>query len=320
MDTPTADRHLIDEVEVSDHAGLSGARISRARLRDGTAVVVKRSSTDEDLFQRLLGHPVSLEHALWQDGTLRRLPTGVRSAIVGTWLEDGRATIVMVDLGDNVLGGEHIFRPDEALAMLERVDRLHCSGLRPSNHTPLDLLVSLFDRRGLRAHGATDLAVDVERGWTVFRDTAPSALAQAVIEMVDRPGNLLDALKARPATFCHGDIAAVNMAWDNDDLVLVDWGQAFMGPPALEIARFLPSGLVRSQLDPDWFLAEYRAITGNRFDDEALSLSLLATLVWYGWRKALDAIETADPEQRAREAAALSWWWDEASRGLRLLQ
>lgn len=320
MDTPTADRHLIDEVEVSDHAGLSGAKISRAWLRDGTAVVVKRSSSGEDLFQRLLGHPVSLEHALWQDGTLRRLPTGVRSPIVGTWLEGGRATIVMLDLGDSILGGEHIFRRDEALAMLERVDRLHRSGLRPSTYTPLDLLVSLFDRRGLREHGATDLAVDVERGWIAFGDTAPSALAQAVIEMVDRPGNLLDALKARPATFCHGDIAAVNMAWDNDDLVLVDWGQAFMGPPALEIARFLPSGLVRSQLDPDWFLAEYRAITGNRFDDEALCLSLLATLVWYGWRKALDAIETADPEQRAREAAALSWWWDKASRGLRLLQ
>ena len=110
------------------------------------------------------------------------------------------------------------------------------------------------------------------------------------------------------------------MAWDNDDLVLVDWGQAFMGPPALEIARFLPSGLVRSQLDPDWFLAEYRALSGERFDGEALYLSLLATLVWYGWRKALDAIEAADQNQRAREAAALSWWWDAASRGLRLLK
>ncbi|MBL0705119.1 phosphotransferase [Sinomonas cellulolyticus] len=229
------------------------------------------------------------------------------------------ATIVMVDLGDSILGGGHIFSADEALAMLERVERLHRAGLRPSASTPLEPVISLFDPNRLRDHGANGLAADVERGWAAFRDFAAPTLANAVIEIVERPGVLVDALGSRPSTFCHGDIAAVNMAWADDDLVLVDWGQAFVGPPALEVARFLPSGLVRSELDPDSFLAEYRALSGDRFDAEALALSLLATLVWYGWRKALDVVETADPTHRAREAAALSWWCDVADRGIGIL-
>jgi thiamine kinase-like enzyme len=152
-----------------------------------------------------------------------------------------------------------------------------------------------------------------------FRDLMPATTSDAVADVVNRPHALVDALGSRPSTFCHGDIAAVNMAWANEDLVLVDWGQAFVGPPALEIARFLPSGLVRSDLNPDWFLAEYRALSGNRFDAEALVLSLLATLAWYGWRKALDAVETADPKRKVQEVASLSWWCDAADRGLRTL-
>lgn len=316
METPTTDHDLLDEVEVTDHAGMSGAEISRARLNDGTPVIVKRSSSESDLFQHRLGHTISLDHILWQDGTLRRLPAGVRSAILGTWLSRSGTTIVMTDLRHNMLGSEHVFSADEALAMLERVERLHRAGLKPSAATPLKLLISLFDHQGLLDRGANVLAADVKRGWKAFRDIMPSTSADAVIEMVDRPHALVDALRSRPSTFCHGDIAAVNMAWANSDLVLVDWGQAFVGPPALEIARFLPSGLVRSDLDPDWFLAEYRALAGDHFDAEALSLSLLATLIWYGWRKALDAVETVDPAHRAQEVASLAWWCEAADRGL----
>lgn len=319
METPTNDHDLLDEVEVTNHSGMSGARISRALLRDGTPVVVKRSSSESDLFQRLLGHAISLDHILWQDGTLCRLPAGVRSAILGTWLSQSGATIVMADLGDNMLGSEYTFSADEAVALLERVEQLHRTGLKPSTSTPLKLLISLFDHQGLFSAGATGLAADVKRGWKVFQDIMPPKSADAIIQIMNRPHALVDALMARPSTFCHGDIAAVNMAWADNDLVLVDWGQAFVGPPALEIARFLPSGLVRSELDPDWFLAEYHAISGDRFDAEALSLSLLATLAWYGWRKALDAVETANPELRAKEIASLAWWCDAADRGLRTL-
>lgn len=319
MDSPTSDHDLLDEIEVTQHDGMSGARISRARLRDGTAVVVKRSSSEADLFQNLLGHSVSLDHILWQDGTLCQLPAGVRSAILGTWSSGSGTTIVMADLGHNILGSEHIFSADEVLAMLERVERLHRAGLRPSASTPLKLLISLFEHQGLLDRGANELAADVKRGWEIFREIVTPTSADAVIQVVHQPNALVDALGARPATFCHGDIAAVNMAWVDDDLVLVDWGQAFVGPPALEIARFLPSGLVRSDLDPDWFLAEYRALSGNRFDAEALSLSLLATLAWYGWRKALDAAATVNPKHRAQEIASLAWWCDAANRGIRTL-
>ena len=109
------------------------------------------------------------------------------------------------------------------------------------------------------------------------------------------------------------------MAWNGDGVVLLDWGQAFIGPSSLDVARFLPSGLRSSPLNNDDLIGHYRELTGDRFDPDGLELSLLAAFIWYGWQKALDATETADPQRRYVETVNLQWWCDRLPRALRLI-
>ncbi|MFB6577128.1 phosphotransferase [Streptomyces sp. NPDC056402] len=293
------------------HAGMSGASLLRGTLTDGRPVVVKHSTPRTDLFQSLLGHPVGLEYVLWESGVLSGLPAGIATAVIGGWLDDdGGSTIVMDDLGASILGWGYTFTAADARWFVERVNDLHAAQLRPSvSVTPLENVVNTFAPSRIRTvDPAAVLLTDVERGWAAFRTLCPAAIADAVTELVEHPGPLARALESRPSTFCHGDVAAVNMARQGDGLVLIDWGQAFIGPPVLDIVRFLPSGLRDSAVDRDWLLAEYAGVAGRRFDPVALRLALLATLVWFGWSKALDALEHPDPRRRADEVDGLAWW------------
>jgi tRNA A-37 threonylcarbamoyl transferase component Bud32 len=303
-----------------NHAGLSGAELLRAELDDGTAVVVKRSNVDSDFFQKLLGHRVNLEQQLWADGTFDLLPQGVSSPSIAAWVDGDNATVVMRDLGEGILGGDHAFTRHECIRLLQRLDELHRSGIRPANTTSLDAIVNTFSVARVRSADPTaSILHDIERGWEAFLRLAPQGVGHKVLEIVRCPDALVSALALCLPSFCHGDVAAVNMAWRGDQLVLIDWGQVFIGPAALDIARFLPSGLRSSEIDNDWFLDQYAIIADDRFDERALRLSLLATLVWYGWRKALDATEGPDPALRSIEKAGIRWWCEQAAAGLREL-
>jgi len=301
---------------------MSGATLERGKLLNGRPIVVKRSAPGADLFQSLLGHRVSLEYRLWEAGVLDRLPSGVGSAVIGGWIDgDGATTLVMDDLGDEILGWDHAFGADDAHRLVTRVHEMHEAHTElPIATTPLEHVVGTFAPARIRsvAPGAPLLAV-VERGWEAFGAFCPPGVRSAVTELVDYPAPLVCALAARPSTFCHGDVAAVNMAWRGDRLVLIDWGQAFVGPPTLDIARFLPSGLRIAAVDRDWLIDEYARVAGDRYDAVAMRLALLATLVWFGWSKSLDAAEHPDPTRRAVEVNGLAWWCARAADALELL-
>ena len=319
-DLPITVHSLKNLRPMSQHAGLSGAELLRAELADGTAVVVKRSHADSDFFQRLLGHRVNLEYQLWADGTFDLLPQGASSPLIAAWVDGDNATLVMRDLGEGILGGHHAFTRDECKRLLRRLDELHRSGIRPAKTTSLDAIVNTFSLARVRsADPSASILHDIERGWEAFLHLAPQGVGHQVLEVAQRPDALVRALALRSPSFCHGDVAAVNMAWRGDQLVLIDWGQVFIGPAALDIARFLPSGLRSSAIDNDWFLEQYAIVADDRFDERALRLSLLATLVWYGWRKALDATEGPDPALMSIEKAGILWWCERAAAGLREL-
>ena len=319
-DRPMSVRSLKNLRPMFNHVGLSGAELLRAELDDGTPVVVKRSRAGTDLFQSLLGHRVNLEYQLWVEGTFDLLPKGVSSPVLAGWLDGETATMVMRDLGEDILGAHHTFTEQECIRLLRRLDELHCSDIRPARTTSLDAIVNTFSLARVRsADPSASILDDIRRGWEAFLLLAPQDVGQKVIEIVQRPAALVGALALRTPSFCHGDVAAVNMAWNGEQLVLIDWGQVFVGPAALDVTRFLPSGLRSSAISNDWFLDQYELIADDRFDQRALRLSLLATLVWYGWKKALDATEGPDPALRTVEQAGIRWWCEQAAAGLREL-
>ena len=148
----------------------------------------------------------------------------------------------------------------------------------------------------------------VTLGWDMFGDKVPTDVAAPILALLSDVTPLASALAARPLTLCHGDLATVNMAFDRDELVLLDWAMPTAAPGALDVARLLAG--CSSVLEPsrDEVLAAYADAAGPAYDDDAMSLALLSGLLWLGWNKALDAHTHPEPSVRIRERADLDWW------------
>ena len=310
---------LLDAVErevLAGHEGKSGAGLERVRLADGRALVVKRATTETDLMLAVTGGTVGWEHLLWRSGALDRLPPHVGHAIVDSWVEGETTVVAMRDLGDNVLTWERHLDTAECDWMLERVAALHREflGDPPAGLVPLDRVLSLFAPSRLLAVGGSDneLVALALRGWELFEDLVPAEVAEPVLALLADVGPLAAALAARPCTLVHGDLATVNMAFDGDDLVLLDWGSPTVAPGAVDVARFVAGCSSVVAMSREELLATYRRAAGPAYDETAMRLSLFAALCWLGWNKALDAMENPDPAIRVRERADLDWWVREA--------
>ena len=306
----------VERVALAGHEGKSGAGLERVRLADGRALVVKRFTAESDLTLALTGGDVGWEHVLWHSGALARLPEGLHHAIVDTWVEDGTTVVAMRDLGHRVLTWRRHLSAAETSWVLHRVALLHRAylGRPPTRLAPLDRTLALFAPR-------TMVDVDPERnplvgfarrGWELFPDCVPPDVAEPVLALLDDVTPLSRALEARPATLVHGDLATVNMAFEGDDLVLLDWAMPSAAPGALDVARFVAGCWSVVEPSREDVLATYRAAAGQAYDEPAMRLALLAALVWLGWNKALDIVDNPDPAVRARERADLDWWVREA--------
>ena len=309
-------RDVVERGVVSGHVGKSGAGLERVRLADGRALVVKRVEPGSDFTLQLTGGGTGREYLLWRSGVLDRLPAGVAHAVVDAWQEGETTVIVMRDLGAAVLTWEDRLSADRAFWVMDRLAALHRQflGAPPPGLAPLDLVLSLFSPRRIRglATQGSELMGLACRGWDLFADLVPADVADPVLALLDDPGPLARALAAGPVTMTHGDVATVNMAFEGDDLVLIDWAMPTAAPGALDVARFLAGCASVVEPPREQLLAAYRRAAGPAADETSVRLALLSGLVWLGWNKALDAAEHPDPATRQRERADLDWWVREA--------
>ena len=297
---------------VSDHVGKSGAGLERVRLRDGRALVVKRVDPQHDVTLAMTGAGPSKEYVLWRDGVLDRLPPGLGHAVVDGWVEGDTTVLVMRDLGDLVLTWDDRLPADRAERTMTAIAALHRAflGQAPPGLAPLGRVVSLFTPRRIRearVEGVELMGLAL-RGWELFADAVPVDVADPVLALLDDPEPLVAALHRAPSTLAHGDLATVNMAFDGDDLVLLDWAMATEGPGSLDVARFVAGCSSVVDATREQLIGWYRAAAGAACDDRTMHLGLLSAMVWLGWNKALDAVEHPDPAIRAREKADLDWW------------
>jgi hypothetical protein len=314
-----AGEYLDDAVErarMTDHEGKSGALLERLVLADGRRLIVKRFSPETDLLMAALGDVVGREYVIWSRGILDLLPAGVGHAVVDGWVEGDETVIVMRDLGDSVLTWQDRITRDRCVSILTSVAALHRSflGAVPEDLTPLPDLLSLFapDRMAPFVGSANPLAAIVIHGWEVFGENVPADVAEPVFAILADPRPLAEALRARPTTLVHGDLATVNMAVRDEGLILLDWAMPAAAPGALDIARFVAGCSSVVDASREQIIADYAAVAGTAYDAIAMRLSLLSALVWLGWNKALDAAEHPDPVVRAREQRDLDWWLGQA--------
>ena len=156
----------------------------------------------------------------------------------------------------------------------------------------------------------------VLRGWELFAEIAPSDVADAVFAVFERPEPLASALCRGGTTLLHGDLWLVNVALTPAEVVLLDWGIATAGPPAVELASFLAGNASMVQATREQVIDDFRRLEGDLHDEDVLRLAMLGGLVELGWNKALDIATTPDPALRARERADLDWWVAQARRAL----
>lgn len=303
---------VVERTVVSDHVGKSGVGLERVRLRDGRALVVKRVDPRHDVTLAMTGGGPSPEYVLWRDGAFDRLPSGVGHAVVDGWVEGDSTVLVLRDLGDRVLTWEDRLSAERAAQTMTAVASLHRAflGQAPPGLAQLDLVVTLFTPRRVREARVAEVELMrlALRGWELFADAVPPDVADPVLRLLDDPTPLVTALHRSPSTLAHGDLATVNMAFEGDDLVLLDWAMATQGPGALDIARFVAGCSSVVEATREDLIGWYRAAAGEACDDRTMHLGLLSAMVWLGWNKALDAVEHPDRAIRARERTDLDWW------------
>jgi hypothetical protein len=152
-------------------------------------------------------------------------------------------------------------------------------------------------------------------GWSRFPEVAPTA-AEVVMPLLDDATSLIAALDAVPHTFVHGDWKAGNLGEHADGRTIVlDWGE-FPGEasPLADLSWYLALNAARLPESKHDTIDTYRnaleahgVATGGWWDD-ALALEMLATMVQFGWEKALGG-----------QGPELDWWEDRALQGASLL-
>ncbi|MGH8994119.1 MAG: hypothetical protein ACRDZ7_21630 [Acidimicrobiia bacterium] len=311
----------VERAVLDGHDGRSGAALERVLLDDGTRLVVKRARPGADLTMQLSGDSEGRELVLWATGVLDHLPDGVGHAVVGGWRDGADVVIAMRDLGGAVLGWDTVLGRDDCRRIFEAAAALHAAfaGRRIEGLCPLSTRLSIFDPAGLRSLplDGHPIAGSALRGWERFAELVPAAVADAVAALHRDPAPLVRALTARGTTLVHGDLWLVNAAFEPGRVTLLDWNLATEAPGAFDFTTFL-MGASGVGATSDELLDDVRAAQGDRHDETALRLALLASVVDLGWNKALDAADHDDADIRARAAAELAWWADQARRTLDL--
>lgn len=304
----------------------SGAVFERVVI-DGEAHVVKYLHVDDDWISRAYGDLLGRPLTVWRSGLLDALPACIDHAVVGAAAGLGRhgwgAALLMRDVSaDLVPPGDDPLPLEQHRRFLDHMAALaaHFWGFTDTvGLTPLANRWLCFGPGMLAAEaerGWPDAVPPiVARGWEQFRSLAPYRLV-AVLDALfsDVAAPLVEALAATPQTFLHGDWKCGNLGSRPDGrTVLLDWAGTGAGPVTQDLGWYLAINRARLPESKEDAIAALRSsleacgVATDGWWERQLSLCLLATVVQFGWEKALG------------EAGEFGWWCDRALEGAALL-
>ena len=291
------------------HAGFSGASLTRLVREDGAAFVLKRLSLERDWIMRATDDEACREANI---AAMSRVTSSrVMNPAVGAARDGSGYAVLMQDISSRLLPEGPISRA-QLDSILEGVAELHrCSWPDAVPWCAVDKRLTLLTPQGAavaRAGGAP-VADDIERGWRLFERHATDDARETMYRLFADPTPLVAALETLPFAFLHGDLKFDNVGLDEDGrLWLIDWAMTLVAPPAVEMGWFLAVNSRRLPASLDDVMGLYAEAAGVppalRAKHDALLV--LCGLLLRGWRKALDA-EEGDPVE-------LAWWCERAAR------
>jgi phosphotransferase family enzyme len=303
--------------------GRSGSLLERVVLAGGETLVVKHASAASDWIMRATGDDGGRVATLWSSGLLRRVPEVIEHAILAVERDGDGWAVVMRDVSRALLPDHVRLSRAASRRVLAAAAALHAT-FHDEDEPPLPLC-SLADRYRFlspatarrEAGSAAEVPKLLAHGWERLPELLPADIAEAVLAVAERPERFAAELARFPATLVHGDTKLGNVGFLGERVVLLDWGtQTGWAPPAVEVVWYLAVNASRIDATREQVLDDFRAVEGERHDEDALRLALLGGLVHLGWDKALHATGHPDPAIRARERADLAWWTARAEEAL----
>ena len=152
------------------------------------------------------------------------------------------------------------------------------------------------------------LPKQIEAGWEAFAEAVDTDVAGAVLDLNAAPKRLAAALERHGTTLIHGDLRDENIGLPPGRLVLLDWGLATRGHPAVDLGWYMVHDVWRIEATHDEVVEDFRRALGERDDPQALDLGLVAGLVMYGWIFGHSAVVHTDPAEREWALRELDWW------------
>ena len=116
----------------------------------------------------------------------------------------------------------------------------------------------------------------------------------------------------------HHNLRDEQMGFEEERMILIDWGLATQGHPVVELAWYLMHNGWRIEATRDELVDDFRRARGDADDPDTLALGYVAGLVMYGWVIGHSAVVHPDPAERAWACEELAWWVPRARRGLEL--
>lgn len=288
-------------------AGASTALLERLVLPDGRRLVSKHVAPELDWMMRAT-NDTGRAAELWVSGAMDRLPPDVDPALVR--IEDGWY-LYMDEVEFHPRGKR--FSPDETARVLGALADLHAAYWQapPDGLCRLgDLLALLAPERVVDADPG--FAGFVRGGWETFPKLVPSDVADAVLALLANPSALVDELELHGMTLLHSDPHFGNAALLPDRLVLIDWGLAAAGPPAIDFVWFLDQSFSLLTASHDDVVELFLRAEDGRVRDEMVDAACLAQLVNTGWQ----VRHWIDREDSAAYRANLDWFVARARRYL----
>jgi hypothetical protein len=292
-------------------SGWSGNRIDRLVLADGRALIAKRIVPGSDWLGRATRDP-GREALLFADGVFARMPASVDPAVVAAEPEGDAWWVVMRDVSGELLDEATPLTREENRFVLARAAEMWEAfwGERvPHLSTLADRLAFAVPALSERERDGVDiLPKQFEAAWEAFGQAVEDDVGRAVLELAVDVTPLADALAARGTTLTHGDIRDENIALLGDRLVLLDFGLATQGHPAVDFAWYMVHDVWRIEATHDEVVEDFRAALGERDDPAALELGMISGLVQYGWIFGHSAVVHTDPAEREWARTELNWW------------
>lgn len=299
--------------------GWSGNRIDRLVMDDGRALIAKRIVPGADWIGRNTNDP-GREALLFADGSFDRMPPVVDHAVV-TAERDGDAWwIVMRDASAELLDDDTPLTRDQNRFVLDAAAALwneFWDDAPATAATQRDrLALTSLEIADRERDGLDILPKQFYAAWEAFAEAVDTDVGEAVLDLLAHPDPLSAAFDQHGTTLIHGDLRDENMGLGDGSLVLLDWGLATRGHPAVELAWFMVHDVWRIEATHDEVVEDFRRAMGERDDPLALDLGLISGLVQYGWIFGHSAVVHTDPREREWARRELDWWVPRVRRAL----